>query len=460
MNNVFRPNEKIFCVEQETGRGIAGFFRYSKDAIETHLTSFDGPVHLPESDHITLLAEGLQFITLFDSFSGGETSSKRSDPEQHSHSQWIRSNLALVGHCPWSEDMTVKRVSFEVPNAQRILENRKFVELLTGEKRYNNADRRVVRASANGATVSVWYTANYILTGAFPTEWGPKFQINFDESKSVHDFTDTLFLVTSFLSFNLGVCLQWQNASISHMDDDEVEAAILAEAYVGQHKAIFLMGDDDPDMKGSGNWGSPCLCYDDEERAVFGESLAEWLARATEWKTAYGLMMNFLSHDGAIGADRLLSACKCLEQIPDTEGLKVVSDSDIDQIVLAAQSKAGDLGHEDLNGRIKSTLQRVGTEDHNARLRRLYTHALNGRVTVRPFDSVISDLKNAMRLRGHAAHRALQIDTDVEFQTLARAISAVECLCFLLLAKDLPLSAKGKERMFNNPLVSDYSRSL
>ncbi|APG47604.1 hypothetical protein [Phaeobacter porticola] len=460
MEDFFKPNEKILCVEQETERGITGFFRYSPDSIETQLTSFDGFFHLPDHGCITLLAEDLQFITLFNSFSSPGTRTKHSEPEQHSYTQRVHSNLALVGHSPWTEEMTVKQVSFEVPHAQRILENSEFIELLAGQERYSDMDRRVVHTSVNGVTISVWYAARYGSTGEFPTEWGPRIEVTFDEPKSVYDFTDALFFVTSFLSFNLGTDLQWQEASISHMDDDEIDAAIAAQSYVGRHQAIFLLGDNDPEMQGSGNWGSPCLCYNDNERAVFGDCLNKWVARAPEWKTAYGLMMNFLRHKGTIGADRLLAACKCLEQIPDTQSLKVLDDSDIDQVISAAVTKANDLGHGKLGGRIRSSLQRVGTEDHDARFRRLYAGALNGHRTVRPFDSVISDLKNAMRLRGHAAHRALHTDTDAEFQTLARAISSVECLCFLLLAKDLPLSAEGKERMFRNPLVSDYITSF
>lgn len=183
------------------------------------------------------------------------------------------------------------------------------------------------------------------------------------------------------LRISFFVCLQWQDASISHLDDDEIDTAIAAQSYVGRHQAIFLVGDNDPDMQGSGNWGSPCLCYSDNERVVFRDCLAKWLERAPEWKTAYGLMMNFLRHKGTIGADRLLAACKCLEQIPDTQSLKVLDDGDIEQVISAAMAKANDLGHGNLSGRIKSSLQRVGTEDHEARFRRLYARALNGQTT-------------------------------------------------------------------------------
>ena len=460
MTDIFKPNEKILCVEQETGRGITGFFRYSSDIIETHLTSFDGFFHIPDEGRIALLAEDLQFVTLFDNFSNPGSRSKHSEPEQHSDTQWVHSNLALVGHCPWMEDMAVKQVSFEVPHAQRILENKKFIDLLAGEDRYTDADRRIVQTTINGTAISVWYSARYVGSGVFPTEWGPRIEVRFDTPKSIDDFTETLFFVTSFLSFNLGVCLQWQDANISHMDDDEIDAATSVQSYVGRHQAIFLLDDNEPDMQRSGKWGSPCLCHNDEERAVFGECLAEWLKRSSKWKTAYGLMMGFLKQNGTIGADRLLAACKCLEQIPGTESRPVLDAVSVEQIVAAAQTKAVELGHGQLSGRIKSSLQRVGTEDHETRFRRLYASALNGRATLRPIDTVISDLKNAMRLRGHAAHRALHSDSDDKFKTLDRAISAVECLCVLLLARDLPLSKDGRDRLFRNPVVSDYANSL
>lgn len=356
--------------------------------------------------------------------------------------------------------MTVKQVDFEVPSAHSILENSHFIDLLAGEGRHRTANRRIVQTTFKGGTLSIWYSAKYIGGEPFPAKWKPRIEVRFETPNSIERFTDTLFLVTSFMSFNLGAYLRWQGANISHMDDDEINSAISTGTYGGRHRAIFPIGNDEPDIRGTGKFGSPCLCHNDEERAVFGDCLKKWLERAPEWKTAYGLMMSFLNQRRTIGADRLLAACKCLEQIPGTENQKVLDDDDIDEIISAAQTEADKLGHGKLNARIRMSLQRVGTEDHEARFSRLYQHALNGHASVRPFASVVTDLKNAMRLRGHAAHRALHTDTDVEFQTLVRAVSAVECLCFLLLARELPLSNQGKDRLFRNRLVADYANIL
>ncbi|MEO0342342.1 MAG: hypothetical protein AAF198_02785 [Pseudomonadota bacterium] len=459
MVNSLKPNEKIFCVEQETGREIGGFFNFSNERIETELISFSGPFNIPENKRITLLADDLQFITLLDSFFSSGSRSKHSEPARKADIQRIHSNIALVGHCPWTEEMNVKGVSFEVPGSQRILENQNFVKLLSGEDRYSDADRRIVRVALNGMELSIWYTAEYKGSTVFPTVWGPRFEINFSQPKSIDDFTDTLSFVTSFLSFNLGVCLQWRDPKLSSLSNDEIEAAVEEGAFFGTHDAIFMLSDDKPNTENSGNWGSPCLCHDKEERIIFGRCIAKWLERAPAWHAAYSLMMGFLKLNDIISAERLLAACKCLEQIPDANSVTVVAKEKIDKITQSAQEAAKELELANLTPRINSALSRIGLEDHTTRLERLFEYSLNGRPSFKPTETVIDDLRNAMYFRGHAAHRTLNENTDDEFRKLSRAISAVECLCFLLLARDLPLSSRGRDRVFQNRLVTDYANA-
>lgn len=353
--------------------------------------------------------------------------------------------------------MQVKQASFEVPNALRILENRALKSQLSGNQRYEEIEQHLFRSKANGVEVSVWYAASYVGGGDFPNEWAPRFDIRFDSPKPIDNFTETIFLVSSFLSFCLGAQLDWEQVTVSSMDDAEIATAIEDQKMIGHHKVVFLQSDHQPNMDGTGNWGSPCLCYDEYETAAFSNCLATWIERAPKWKTAYGLMMAFLRGRGTIGPDRLLNACKCLEQIPDAGSLAVVGDDDVQKVIEAAQNAAINLGHGHLSGRLKSAIQRVGSEDHGARFKRLLSGLRGGNpIRKEPSERMVRDLKNAMRLRGHAAHRSLHTSTDEEFQELARAISAVECLCFLLLASGLPISGCGKERLRRNPIMSYY----
>lgn len=451
------PGKRVLCVEQETGRSVPGFFEYSKSDIETRLTAFDGFVYIPEDQRITLLTEHLQFVTLFQNMVGPGSRSKNSEPPLSCDTLWIHSNMAVIGHTPWKEGMQVKQASFEVPNARRILENRALKSRLSGDQRYAEVERHLFRSKTNGVEVSAWYAASYSGGDDFPSDWAPRFDIRFESPRPIDDFTETLFLVSSFLSFCLGAQLDWDHVTVSSMDDAEIATAIENQHMFGNHQVVFLQSDHQPNMDGTGNWGSPCLCYDEDETVAFSECLAAWIERAPTWKTAYGLMMAFLRSRGTIGPDRLLNACKCLEQLPGAGSLAVVGDEDVKQVIEAARNVATKLGHAHLSGRLTSAIKLVGNEDHEARFKRLLSGLLGGGpIRKEPSQRMVTDLKNAMRLRGHAAHRALYTRTDQEFQELARAISAVECLCFLLLASDLPISKRGKERLHSNPIMSDY----
>ena len=455
------PGKRVLCAEQETGRSVPGFFKYSKSEIKTELTAFDGFAHIPEDRRIILLTEHLQFVTLFQNIIGPGSRSKNSEPPLSCDTLSIHSNMAVIGQCPWKEDMQVKQVSFEVPNSRCILENRRLKSKLTGNQRYEEADRRLFRSKAAGVEVSVWYAAQYSGGDDFPSEWNPRLEVRFDTPRSIDDFTETLFLVESFLSFCLGARLNRDRVNVLNMSDSEIETAIANQKMFGYHQVVFLQSDFKPNVNGTGNWGSPCLCYVDDEAVAFSECLAAWIERASEWKTAYGLMMAYLRHRGKIGPERLLNACKCLEQIPDAESLAVVDKGDIQQVIEAARKTASDLGHGHLSRRLTTAIQRVGNENHETRFKRLLSGLLGGRpIRKEPSNRMIDDLKNAMRFRGHAAHRALCTNTDEEFRALARAISSVECLCFLLLASELPISQAGKERLHSNPLVSDYINSF
>lgn len=451
------PGTRVLCVEQETGRAVPGFFKYSKSDIEAKLTAFDGFVYIPENQRITLLTEHLEFITLFQNIVRTGSRWKNSEPALNCDTLWIQSNLAVIGQCPWKEGMHVKQASFEVPHARRILENQKLKSQLSGEHWYKEAGRDLFRSKAGDVEVSVWYSASYTGGDDFPSEWTPRFDVRFDHPRPIDGFTDTLSLVSSFLSFCLGAQLSWDQVTVSNMDDVEIEMAIKTKDMFDYHQVIFLQSDFQPNMDGTGNWGSPCLCYDDGEARAFSECLAAWIERAPRWKTAYGLMMAYLRHRGTIGPDRLLNACKCLERIPGAESLGVVDNEDVQKVIEAAQNAASNLGHSHLSERLAFAIRRVGNEDHETRFQRLLSGLLGGRLIQRePSERMISDLKKAMHLRGHAAHSTLHANTDKEFQTLARAISAVECLCFLLLASDLPISQAGKERLHGNPIMSDY----
>jgi hypothetical protein len=449
--------KRVLCVEQETGRSIPGFFEYSNNFIETQLTAFDRFLFIPEDQRVTLVTEHLEFVTLFQNIVGSGSKSKLSEPPLSCHTLKIFSSLAVIGDCPWTEGMKVKHVSFELPHSHRIVENEHLKSYLSGSLRFEEMDRHLFRLKVDDVEISVWYAASYSNGDDFPSEWNPRFDVRFDVPRPIDDFTDTLSLISSFVSFCLGAQLNWDQVEVSNMDDAEMTAAIKDQKFFDSHRVVYLQGDFQPNVDRIGNWGSPCLCYDDVEVAAFSKCLAAWIERAPTWKTAYALMMTYLRHEDSIGPERLLNACKCLEQIPGARSSSVVDPGDIQKVIEAAREAAESLGHNNVLARLNSAILSVGNEDHEARFKRLLSGVLKtGLIRRIPSDRMMGDLKNAMGLRGRAAHSALHSNTNEEFQTLARAISAVECLCYLLFASGLPLTEAGKERLHNNPVMSGY----
>jgi hypothetical protein len=65
-------------------------------------------------------------------------------------------------------------------------------------------------------------------------------------------------------------------------------------------------------------------------------------------------------------------------------------------------------------------------------------------------------LECAFTFRGKSAHGLYIPEDEIRFRALVTAISALEALCLLLTAYDMPINDKGIERMRSNPLIRDF----
>ena len=71
----------------------------------------------------------------------------------------------------------------------------------------------------------------------------------------------------------------------------------------------------------------------------------------------------------------------------------------------------------------------------------------------------MTHLKRALELRGKAAHGHYSPADDSEFRAFVKSICAVEGLCFLLTACDLPITPASIKRARSNPFLRDYHRA-
>ena len=69
-------------------------------------------------------------------------------------------------------------------------------------------------------------------------------------------------------------------------------------------------------------------------------------------------------------------------------------------------------------------------------------------------------LKRAIDFRGKSAHGHFSPSDESEFRAFVKSICAMEALCFLLTAYDLPIHAAGIKRAHFHPFISDYGRAF
>jgi hypothetical protein len=179
--------------------------------------------------------------------------------------------------------------------------------------------------------------------------------------------------------------------------------------------------------------------------------------RAAEWKKSNILMMTSFGLKNEISAERLINAYRWLEDIPIAQAKNALSDKDIETVSAAATKKALELGYPPIMGRrIEGAIKRVKAESAEERFTRLVTMIEKkfGRGMLE--SGVVAQLKRAMQFRGKVAHSHFNPESDAEFRAFSKSTRAMEALCYLLTALDLPISEKGMRRIGSNPLVRDY----
>jgi hypothetical protein len=147
-----------------------------------------------------------------------------------------------------------------------------------------------------------------------------------------------------------------------------------------------------------------------------------------------------------ISAERLINACRWFEEIPTSQSQNAMSINDIDEIANVATRKAQELGYESaIRKRIANAITWVKAESSEARFNRLVA-----KVETKFGKGVLAE--NAVtHFNGH-----FKPASEKEFAAFSKSIRAMEALCYLLTAMDLPISSKGLTRTGSNPVVRNY----
>jgi ApeA N-terminal domain 1 len=454
------PGSKILCQELNTGKAYTVFFYLDDKTISTEICSYDESFHLVPEKPIFLRTENNQIVSLHSNISDYPGSSVRMiEPKMETHKQHVISNTAVIGHDRWEEADKLKRVTFLVRRAKDLLKHKEKFDKLAKRKIGDEYDSDLFSVDAKGITVRAGYSSGYSLEYKSTTNITPYFEIEFHEGVTLSEYLDYVNCLVEFLSFSLGSHMNPSDIRISRLSSDELTAAIKAHAHPEDYAVAYVWREVPVESLDLWIGGSLFKAWDDEEIAALQDCVGVWMARDAEWNRANIQMMRSLCSKNEISADRLLTACKWFEEIPLTRAQAAITDEHIEFIAEAAAQKGSELGYRTIKNRITGALKSIKTESNEDKFSRLLNAVKQKFGPSIVDDWIITHLKRALDFRGKSAHGHFSPADESEFRVFVKSVCAMEALCFLLTACDLPITVAGVERAHSHPFIRDCRRA-
>jgi hypothetical protein len=448
----------LHCVELVTGKDLTGTVLVSDDELRAEIYSYTDHFHIKGEEPLFLQTETNEIVSLHSNVTTiAGTRSRNIAPERVTYRQEILSNVAIVGHDPWTSGDGVKRVSFEVKHTKQLMQHDRKIKAI-GRKRFPGEEHLTIfNDAAEGMMLRAWYGATYGMEFDAPKELWPAFGIEFDEARSVQDYIVAVSDYVAFLSFCFGVPLKPSAIRIDRLSFAQMMQAVEKHEYPGDHEVHYVWPEPEIDNRDLWVGGSPVRCWDNEELASFRECLAAWVNRAAAWRRPNALMTTSFGLKNVVSSERLLNACRWLEDIPIAKAQPILSSTDVDAIAAAAAAKAQELGHDAAVGqRVAGAVRWIRAETAEQQFKRLVgTVESKFGKGILP-DEAVEHFKRAINFRGKSAHGHFNPESDAQFRAFSKSTRAMEALCYLLTALDLPISEEGLTRVGSNPVLRDY----
>lgn len=450
--------ETVHCVELTSGKKLTGTFRLDQEGIRAYIYSYEDRFFIRREEPIVLLTEKNEIVSLHSILTDPPGNNSRMiGPTRTIYRQDILSNIAVIGHNEWTAADKIKRVSFTVKHTEGLLKHQAKTESLATRPIPDEDNFCLYSEPIGNMTVSASYSVTYSSDSAAPTNISPQYELEFADGTTLYNYVDHVSCYVQFLSFSLGVRLKPSNIRISRHSHDEMMVLLEKQSYPGEHNVNYVWPEVEIDTRDLWIGGSPVMAWDDDELLVFRQCIVFWIGRYAEWRNAYVLMMTSLTLKGEISANRLIAACKWFEEIPLTKLQNIIAVEHINAIASAAAEKASELGYNPaIKLRIAGSLKAIRKESHKDRFSRLVM-LLRQRFgySILPED-VVNHLCRAIKFRGRTAHGHFQPMDKAEFSVFSKSTYAMEAICYLLTALDLPIHEQGLQRVQYNPIIRDY----
>jgi len=445
------------CCEQLTGKAVRGSLQVTDDHIKVRLVSFDEFFFVrDDADYLPLRLEDNSYASMHRAHFGGPGSC--SSRTQITHNQTITASTLVHGPDEWTPDDPIRHVSFELPRADALLRYEPKIRELESNSPWKDVGSDVFTVDLPSLKVSLGYRGTISMRSERLSVDAPVIAVDFRDPRSIKSYLDDIQAIVRFVALNLGVQMEPQDIRIRRLSDEDTHAEVEKGDFLGDHTVTQIWFR--KSRQGDANSRVHCAfatLLDEEEMRAFSGCLRVWLEREPEWARSNALMMDCLRLQKEISAERLLAACKWLEEIPIAQAVQVTDNNVIQSIAHAALETASRLGQEKLKARISQSLSRLSLESHRERFDRLVNQLIE-RFGAGAVDSEITDyLIAALRdFRGKVAHGHYEPKDDNEYQRFIKAIFGVEALCLLLTCLKLPMTADAVRRIKSHPLVENY----
>lgn len=458
--------KRLHCREFDGKR--TGILDLNDNQLELYFVGYDDPTQISEEGPVYVVTEEGRVASLHDNVASGhswrQVSSKfESKGRDHQSSEYRRiyqsaiiSNLAVIGGDVWRPDDLVQRLRFDVAHTQRILGHREKLRSLARASHPSDEDLKLYRAVAGNVVLKADYTVTYSGDTGSLHPSGPTFSIEFPLGCPLNEIAAHLVRYTSFLSFVLGERMAPAAVRVDRLSFQEMVRALKENTYVGDYEVMWSWPADEHEAQDLAFRGAPFRAYDDIELAAFEAGLAEWVNRSVVWEHAYIRMIASLRLRRVVSGERLLAAWRWFEELPNAGAERAFDGTALEPVIRAASDAAHNQGLGDVEDRIRGALRQLGEEAMRDRFARLVgsvrAHFGGGNL----LDGMVDHLVNARRFRGRVAHGHFAERDEAEGRRFYKAILAMEALCILLTARDLPMTSLGKKQIWSYPILVEY----
>lgn len=368
----------------------------------------------------------------------------------------VLSNVVIAGDNAWLKGDPVRRISFSIEHAEELLRYSDKFEAVVEAEFGDMPDSTLFALKAGGMTLKAWYPASGDLTFKHATHIGVRYGIEFDEPRDLTSYMPEMLRLVHFVSAAMGHSFAPSDIHFSRLTHAEYMAAVEARKGYREHKVHYVWASDAPK---SNLWIGRSFAHvrGEAELAAFLDCLKAWIERDAAWRSATHMMMGSLSLQPVMSGERLMTACRWLENIPGADSEMAVTDDDINAIAEVAGAEAENRGHKDYKARIagviRGQLKKESNGERFARLHKSICHKFGNDALE---ENVIAYLLRAMQFRGRVAHGDFEPDNEADHQSFAKSVYAMEALCYLLTIRDLPMSGEGARRATRQQIIANF----